>query len=110
MMQLNILPTDEHFKYTASYKSSPHEKDGRLYATSVTAQRLSKDFRHLLFHDHFEIDLTLAHLNLLLQDRKQEQQTLLSIHQVKRELEESLEYTTYAHTHTNPLKRIIYKI
>jgi hypothetical protein len=109
-MTPGVLPDDGTFRYFATYKPAPAELDGRVYATTITAQTLSKDFRHLLFHDHFEIDLTLAHLNLLILDQKREKQTTLTIGKLKQQLDNLLRGMAFNLYHPNPAKRIIYKI
>ena len=109
-LQLKVLPNEDKHGYIAGYKPSVQEPQGRIYATAVTAQRLSKDFRCLLFHDHFEIDLTLAHMNILLRDRVERHDSQLTIHQLKTQLEQMLEGTLYNARHPNAMKRLIYKI
>jgi hypothetical protein len=64
-MTLGVLPDEGTFRYFATYKPAPAELDGRVYATTITAQTLSKNFRHLLFHDHFEIAFVTKYVSVL---------------------------------------------
>ena len=97
-------------QYIASYRPTQNEPNGRLYATSFTAQKLSRDFRLVLFHDHFEIDLTIAHLNLLLLDRAPKEEVPFSIQELVATITTLLKNTAFSRKHANPLKRLIYKL